>query len=448
MFDQSFTPKNLARVYHSENKKGVNIAGMFFPEILLEYEKINRTRKLIRKVYSNRRIYSRPFFEKRLANLYELRRTYKKTKNEAIEEKLEKISNEINSKSFSFSIEKLPHKKNDKDVFVTKGTAESYFAEKQIQKNIKYTYSVKQADRDLIVPQLRSVLEDNFPKFIIKTDIKSFYESIDRDLLTKKLNKNPILSLTTRKLITRLLREYESISGEKKGIPRGIGISAYLSELYLKEFDEKVRNIDNLIYYSRYVDDIVIVIAPDHKESVESCFEKIKEYVKSDNLELKDDKSTHFDFPEKNEKIDFDYLGYQFYKHGGSFYLSISKNKREKYQNRILLTIKQYIKNSKRQPNRSKKELFLRLRFLTGNTSLSNNKGNAVVGIYNSNKWVTDTKFLKSLDSFLSGKANLIKDPSVKEKVKNFSFSRGYRERTFSNFTTKQFQKIVRPWKA
>ena len=350
MFDQSFTPKNLTRIYHSENKKGVNIAGLFFPEIIDEYENIKRTRRLIRQLFRNRKLYGKPNFEKRLSKLYELRARYKTQKNEVIEQRLEAVSKTINSRKFSFNIEKLAYQKNNKDVFVTKNDAASFFAEKQIQKNIKYTYSVKQADRDLIVPQLRSILQDDFPKFVIKTDIESFYETIDRDLLIAKLNENPILSLSTRKLIARLLREYEKISGHKKGIPRGVGISAYLSELYLKEFDQKIENLDNLIYYARYVDDIVVVIAPKPDEKIEDYFKKLSEFIGNDKLKLKREKSDWFCYPGEKQKIQFDYLGYNFDKHGGRFGLGISKKKKKKYEDRVLSSIEKYAKQSIKQP--------------------------------------------------------------------------------------------------
>ncbi|WP_260295516.1 antiviral reverse transcriptase Drt3a [Sedimenticola hydrogenitrophicus] len=446
MFDQSFTSKNLARIYHDENKKGVNVAGIFFPEILAKYENIKRTRRLIRKLYINRRFYKKDTFEVRLAKLYEMMGHYKTIKNEAIESCVDEISRRINTKRFSFNIKKLPYKKNDKDVYVTNDDADSFFAEKQIQENIKYTYVVKQADRDLIVPQLRSILSDRFPKFIIKTDIESFYESIDRNLLIKKLNKNPILSLSTRKLIGKLLRDYDNLTGQDKGIPRGIGISAYLSELYLKDFDQKIRAIKNLTYYSRYVDDIIVVIAPKSAETVDDYFEKINSLIKSDLLSLKNNKSEWFTYTGIETGFSFDYLGYKFKKNGKNFDLSISDKKKEKYKKRIKLTFEKYAKHSVKQPRKAKKELFMRLKFLTTNTSLTNNKGNAIIGIYNTNKWVTDTKFLGGLDDFLRGQSNTIPDAIVKQKVMRFSFLDGFVNRTFCRFSLKELETIVKAW--
>jgi hypothetical protein len=56
MFDQSFAVKNLMRIYHSENKKGVNVVGRYFPDVLLDYEKARRVRCLIGKLYANKKI--------------------------------------------------------------------------------------------------------------------------------------------------------------------------------------------------------------------------------------------------------------------------------------------------------------------------------------------------------------------------------------------------------
>ncbi|MEJ1412735.1 MAG: antiviral reverse transcriptase Drt3a [Candidatus Sedimenticola sp. (ex Thyasira tokunagai)] len=447
MFDQSFTSKNLTRIYHSENKKGVNIAGMFFPEILAKYDNIKRTRRLIRKLFVNRSYYRKHTFEVRLSKLYEMRNHYKISKNEAIKSRLEDLSIKINSSKFSFNIQMFPYKRNNKDVYVTNGNADTFFVEKQIQKNIKYTYGVKQEDRELIVPQLRSILNDKFPKFIIKTDIDSFYESIDRNLLINKLNENPILSLSTRKLISKLLRNYEELTGQDKGIPRGIGISAYLSELYLKEFDQKIRSIDNLIYYSRYVDDIIVIIAPKPNELIDHYFKKINLFIKKDRLFLKENKSALFSYTGVDTGFSFDYLGYKFKKQGRKFDLSISDKKKEKYKNRIKIAINKYMNHSVKQPLKAKKELFMRLKFLTTNTRLSNNKGNAIIGIYTTNKWVTDTKFLDNLDKFLDGQSRLIPDGNIRRKIKRFSFSVGFINRTFCSFSPKEFETIVKVWK-
>ena len=447
VLDQSFSPGNLVKIYHGENKKGINVAGMFLPQVLEEYKKINRVRALIRKLFLNRRIYRRSTFNDRVVKLYEMKRHYKKIKNEAIVMYMEGVSEVISSKHFSFKVNKLPYKKNGKDVYRTGSDAASFFTEKQIQRNIKRTYSVKQADRDIIVPQLISILKDKVPKLVMKADIEAFYESIDRDLLVEKLNEKPVLSLSTRKLITKMLRNYESLSGEERGIPRGIGVSAYLSELYLKTFDEEVKRIDNLIYYARYVDDIVIVVSIKSGEGEEAIKKKVSSLLDKEKLSLNQNKTDVFSCLNGSETFSFEYLGYKFNKAGAELKVSISDKKIEKYKSRISRSIDKFKKNSIKQPKKAKKELFLRLSFLTTNTSLSNNKGNAVVGVYNTNKWITETGPLVHLDNLLKGKIASLKDENIKQKASKFSFEKGFTERRYTRFASKDLETIVKAWK-
>lgn len=371
---------------------------------------------------------------------------FENIRNKKLEKYLESVSKEIGKREFSFGIYKHNDKKNGKDVYIINGSKESYFAEKQIQNNIRYTYSVKQSDRDLIVPQLKSVLKDNFSKYIIKVDIESFYESIDRSRLIHKLNENPVLSLSTRKLIAKLLRDYGDVSGHSNGIPRGVGVSAYLSELYLKEFDRKVKEIDGLIYFSRYVDDIVIVLSPDYDGNINKFFNKLNAFLLEDGLKLKDEKSELLDFSKGVRDFSFDYLGYKFKKVGKVFKLAISDNRSQKYKLRIRSVLDRYNKNRVKQPIKAKKELYMRLGYLTSNTKLSNNKGNALVGIYHSNKWVDDESFLRSLDSFLQGNSRSILDASVRDKISKYSFERGFKERRYRFYSPNNLRNIVKVW--
>ena len=69
------------------------------------------------------------------------------------------------------------------------------------------------------------MLSDKFPKYLIKTDFSSFYESIPRDKIWKKINDNPLLTLTSKKTIKQILYEYGKLSGQEKGLPRGVGES-------------------------------------------------------------------------------------------------------------------------------------------------------------------------------------------------------------------------------
>ena len=56
------------------------------------------------------------------------------------------------------------------------------------------------------------------------------------------------------------------------GVPRGFGVSAYLSELYMREIDNEIKALPDVIYYARYVDDIVIIFSPKTKKNIRTTF--------------------------------------------------------------------------------------------------------------------------------------------------------------------------------
>ncbi len=105
---------------------------------------------------------------------------------------LEKISYEVTKKNFSLSLQELDIG-TGKKAYSTGSTAAAYFVLKQLQYNIRKLYKVQQGNRYNIVCQLREILSDKFPKYLIRTDFANFYESIPRDKLWKKINDDPLL---------------------------------------------------------------------------------------------------------------------------------------------------------------------------------------------------------------------------------------------------------------
>lgn len=90
------------------------------------------------------------------------------------------------------------------------------------------------------------------------------------------------------------------------GVPQGLDISNILAEIFISDFDKKMRIGPN-IYYQRYVDDILILC---DKANVYSIAEMV--YKELEKLKLKphpignvDSKSVKGDL-----NASFDYLGY------------------------------------------------------------------------------------------------------------------------------------------
>lgn len=169
-------------------------------------------------------------------------------------EKLDLVAKNILDKGCDFSSLAFYNKKG-KRVFKPQ-SLESVYSLRRVNKILGRIYKVKQADRDTITKQISSLISDTSYYTIIKGDIKSFYEAIPRDTVIAKVESNRILSYQNRRIIRQVF-SCPAVSGTP-GLPRGISISASLSELYIREFDRYVRALEGVYYYARYVDDFII----------------------------------------------------------------------------------------------------------------------------------------------------------------------------------------------
>lgn len=127
------------------------------------------------------------------------------------------------------------------------------------------------------ISNISSVLEDSEYQsfYVVKTDIKSFYDSIPHDNLKRLLlggvnskvdvNLNKLTGDIKEKynlLIDRVFSLTETVLGVKVGLPQGPAYARYFAELYLDNLDvsfEEKLNSGVLKFYHRYVDDIFFV---------------------------------------------------------------------------------------------------------------------------------------------------------------------------------------------
>jgi len=121
-----------------------------------------------------------------------------------------------------------------------------------------------------------------------KIDIKRFYDTIDEKILLDKV----ALVIADVKLIAlfKLL-----IDSHTPGISTGSCLSPALSNLYLADFDDKIEK--NSVFYSRYVDDILVAPVTNT--------ELIKEKLAEVNLDINSEKSKTV-----NASDGFRYLGF------------------------------------------------------------------------------------------------------------------------------------------
>ena len=253
----------------------------------------------------------------------------------------------------------------------------------------------------------------------------------------------------SRIILRRILDEYKAKSGNDKGIPRGIGVSAYLAELYMRGLDRAIQALNDVTYYARYVDDIIIIFTPAPNNQGNDYKKDIKQIIETDfNLTMNEDKTILFDLRNKKQKpYELDYLGYKIFFGVGETKTKLTERKVDKYKKRMDLAFDAYSNLSKVNEKKARKLLIRRVRFLTGNTRLKGNKKNILVGIYYSNSQLTEHADLTSLDRYLRKKINTqIASPQLKKRLQKYRFKDGFETRRFSPFKTRELSEIKEVW--
>ena len=189
-----------------------------------------------------------------------------------------------------------------------------------IKLELSRSYKLYPANRDMIIEQIKGLLDNDMPKIVIRADIHGFFESISQQYLVQKISDDGFVSRKTVKYLKRVLYTYNETAHilDAKGLPRGLSFSSHLSELFMRPIDEKVRRLDGVLFYKRFVDDIFIVADSD-KCSKEDYWDSINSIFEEKELNLHNDSEKKYlaYFDKQTNDAQFDYLGYKFvYKEG------------------------------------------------------------------------------------------------------------------------------------
>jgi len=110
---------------------------------------------------------------------------------------------------------------------------------------------------------------------LISLDIKSYFYSVsfsfkklseffdDHELLNKIGTLTTIVEKIYSKYCEKIIsfrRDMEHITKNHYVLPIGLFSSMVLGNVYLKKFDENIRNLSGVVYYGRYVDDLLMVV--------------------------------------------------------------------------------------------------------------------------------------------------------------------------------------------
>lgn len=376
-------------------------------------------------------------------------------KNNKIYLRLKEDACALANNGFSWMIDSIPHIiKGKKTYSLNKEDLNSFFVCKVLEQSLKERCRLQMNSRHSIIKQLLGILAMNSPFSIIRTDINCFFESIDTDDLLKKLEETslPKSQITAIKKLLDTCKDQFDISG----VPRGIGISSYLAELYLKEIDTIYKVKPNVVYYNRFVDDIIIVVSESEMGKTISA-DSIKSSFFTDIEKLKltlhdgDNKDTLIS-PKENSICSFEYLGYEFkFDKKRKLSLSISTSKINRYKNKLYSAAWHYW-NDKDEDWGKRTKLFVdRIKFLSMRSRLRNCKQNVITGLPSQYRFITtkDLKCLEELDKTLDlicrNMPTLVKNSIGMGK--KISFVKGFSSDKYLSFEPKYIKEITSIWK-
>lgn len=157
-------------------------------------------------------------------------------------------------------------------------------------------------------------------KYVLKTDIKKYFPSIDHEILFAKIRKK-IKCRDTLWLIKTIIdgsneqeevKDYYEDDGlftpfqRKKGIPIGNLTSQFFANIYLNDLDHYMKEHLRCKYCLRYVDDITVF--ENDKKTLWGIKEKINDFLTKDKLKLHPGKT--YVAP---VSVGIDHLGYRIY---------------------------------------------------------------------------------------------------------------------------------------
>ena len=112
-----------------------------------------------------------------------------------------------------------------------------------------------------ITQQIKRVLASGEYEYAIRLDIKSYFASIDHDILLQQIEAaydDPLLKKYLRDIITIGIDRDGLIDLPHKGIPIRSSLSPFFGALYLKPLDEAFETREGVAYW-RYMDDVIIL---------------------------------------------------------------------------------------------------------------------------------------------------------------------------------------------
>lgn len=146
-------------------------------------------------------------------------------------------------------------------------------------------------------------------QYVLKMDIRHFFDSIPHDILKAKLKKK----IRDEKALNII---FKIIDVTEQGLPLGFFTSQWFSNWYLQELDHYIKEDLQATHYIRYMDDMVILDAD--KTKLHEIRKNIQKYLEDKlGLTLKSNWQVYkFDYIKNGKHYgrDIDFMGFRFFR--------------------------------------------------------------------------------------------------------------------------------------
>lgn len=176
--------------------------------------------------------------------------------------------------------------------------------------------------------------------YFVRRDIKSFFYSIDQNILLNKISglvDADLFSLLKSRINFYYKDEFGSLNKSEVGLAFGSPLACVLANIYMTDIDNMLTRSNREIEYYRYADDMIICASD--RESMHKAMQIADDSIKQHKLEINGSKSSELSFKKDHltkttRKIKF--LGLEYLQNGIS---RLPVEKRRKIMNIILRSI-------------------------------------------------------------------------------------------------------------
>lgn len=323
-------------------------------------------------------------------------------------------------------------------------SASAWFAYRHLESELRQEMHTRFSNRNSIVDLVSDSMSWSFNRTIVRADVKEFYENISHESLINRLEGDPSVSSSSVRAVYSLLESYKMVSGQTRGIPRGIGLSACISEYVLSRFDDTMRSRSDCLLYVRYVDDVYAVFGP--RADPRRLKQEFREGLEPLGLELssKAEKCRFEGADPSKTPAALEYLGYRF-SFGRAPEVVLSSRRLDRMRERIEVAFRIY--DGSKQSSWEKAMLLDRIRYLTSNTKLGGNKRDAYVGIRFSQPALNALDQLDELDALIQKESARLNDTSLQLKLQRLSCRSGFETSKFHTWTPRRMQGMSSIWR-